>query len=204
MALGPRRSLLLAALSLLSFGCKVEPGAPATGSTSPPPRATQVAFQAISEGSDVPGSTGLVIVTRNGQIVYRDRGRGFNVAAVDGQTGEIISVRNFDTWDDRDRGAAMRELLAHLEGLPIGALLLIAVGDEAGLNEFPPDDCVALRQAWVEDAFRALEQLGSRQIRSYCYRDSWAMAVLKGEGSARAEQLGKAQTVLVDIAITVP
>ncbi len=121
------------------------------------------------------------------RVVFYERGgggggggRGFTVAAVDpaSETGKVLEVRTFDTW-----GAgcpAHDQLVASLDGFPISTLLLIAVGDEAGLRG---DAC-------SERTRRALEVLGSTQIRSYRFRYAWAPIAVKGEGQALAETLG--------------
>jgi hypothetical protein len=49
-----------------------------------------------------------------------------------------------------------------------------------------------------------LEALGSTQIRSYCFWDSWAMITLKGEGRVRDEELGRAVEASVEATITLP
>ena len=70
---------------------------------------------------------------------------------------------------------------------------MIAVDDEAGLNHF--DSCTFLSYSWVQAGLAELEALGATQIRSYCYRASWAMVAVKGEGAARAEALAPASQV---------
>jgi hypothetical protein len=107
-------------------------------------------------------------------------GRGFTVAAIDptSETGQVIDVRTFDTWGGGC--PAHDELVAFLDGFPIGTLLLVAVGDEAGLRA---NDC-------SDRTRRALEILGSTQIRSYGFRNAWALIAVKGEGRAVAETLG--------------
>ena len=76
----------------------------------------------------------------------------------------------------------------YLDGLPAGTLVLISVGDEAGLNGF--ETCTHLSFTWTENLYRTLEALGSHSIRNYCYWDSWAMAAFKGQGQAVEESLG--------------
>jgi hypothetical protein len=130
-------------------------------------------------------------------------GRGFSVAAIDLCTGELLQpVQTFDTWGTRNTGVAMNAMISFLNGLPTGTLVLIAVCDEAGLTVF--DGCTHLPHPWVEAGYQALEALGSTQIRNYCYRDSWAMVSIKGEGQAREEQLGHAAQVSAQTTIPVP
>jgi hypothetical protein len=125
--------------------------------------------------------------------------RGWNVAAIDRATGELLEpVRNFDTWYDGASGATA--MIGFLNQQPAGALLLIAVGDEAGINVGRTSGCpssaasgsiccrpllgefVRLRQT--------LESLGAREIRGLCYWNSYSLIAIKGQGS-QSEQLSK-------------
>jgi hypothetical protein len=116
-------------------------------------------------------------------------GRGFNLAAINPDTGALLApVQNFDTWG---RGcAAMQQMTDYVRQLPTGTILLLAVADEAGINRW--DVCERWNAACIEPFLQMLEGLGSRQIRNYCYRDSWTMITIKGKAQARDEQLGKA------------
>lgn len=81
---------------------------------------------------------------------------------------------------------------------------MIAVADEAGLNQFPPASCTHLSNSCIEPFFQKLEQLGSKQIRNYCYQNSWVMVSVKGEGQARQEGLSNAIEVSGQTSLTVP
>ncbi len=85
--------------------------------------------------------------------------REFTVAVVHATTGDVIEIRRFDTWGTRNTGEAMSAMAGFLNGLPDGVLVMIAVADEAGLNQFPPNRCVHLTGAWVENGLQALEAL---------------------------------------------
>ena len=129
-------------------------------------------------------------------------GRGFNVAALDPGTGALLyPVRNFDTWGTSGTGEAMDAMIMFLDGLPQGMIVLVAVGDEAGLTYAT---CTPLPFPWIEAGLQALEALGSTQLRDYCFRDSWAMVTVKGESQAREEQLGQAVEVSVGMMLTLP
>src|SRR5205085_10819106 len=111
-------------------------------------------------------------------------GRGFTIAAIAPGTGALLQpVQNFDTWGTRTTGTAMNAMITFLNSLPNGTVVLVAVGDEAGLNT--DNSCTRFSFAWVEAGVRALEALGSTQIRNYCFRYSWAMVSIKGEGRVR-------------------
>lgn len=133
-------------------------------------------------------------------------GRGFNVAVINPCTGGLLQpVRNFDTWGTRDSGVDRKALIDFLDGLPNGGLILIAVGDEAGLNNFPEvDACSHLQRPWVTETFVALEKLGSQKIRTYCYRDRWAMISIKGQANALAEQLSRSAEVSIQTSLAAP
>jgi hypothetical protein len=156
-----------------------------------------VLFRALSRGGSA-GAYGVSVArfTRGGKIDYEKTGgagggRGFNVLAIDATTGNAIQpAQNFDTWATRDTGNAMNNLITFLDGLPNGSLILLSVADEAGLAL--DDSCTKRASAWTESGLQKLESLGARQIRSYCFRDSWAMATVKGEAQAKSESLGHA------------
>ena len=49
--------------------------------------------------------------------------------------------------------------------------------------------CNLLEDADTQRLFDRLAALGSRHIREYCYRASWAMAAYEGAGTAEREEL---------------
>jgi exo-beta-1,3-glucanase (GH17 family) len=158
-----------------------------------------ITFKAVSRGANAaefPFQLGVARFFKNGVKFYErigggGGGRGFNIAAINPITGDLIgSVQNFDTWGSRTTGEAMNAMITFLNSLPDGTLVMIAVADEAGLNGF--DSCDRLNFPWVENGLQALEELGSSRIRDYCYRNSYAMVCFKGEGHAREEQLTNA------------
>lgn len=168
-----------------------------------------VAFRAVSAGAEVPGvGLGFARFFRDSTLFYdkiggAGGGRGFNIAAINPATGEPSQpVQNFDTWLTRTTGAAMDAMLDFLDGLPNGTLVLIAVGDEAGLNA--DNSCQHLLFPWVEEILQELETLGSTQIRGYCFRDSWAMVAAKGEGKPREERLGSGIEVSAQTTLIIP
>ena len=162
--------------------------------------ATEV--QAISRGWLVPNSsTGFAEFRKDDSVFYHrgggaGGGRGFNIAAMDARTGTLLqAVQNFDTWLTRSTGTAMNAMMTFLNGLPNGTVVLIAVGDEAGLNV--DNSCSHLSFPWVEAGLQALESLGSTQLRNYCFRSSWSMISVKGASHPKGEQLGHAVEVAV-------
>ena len=164
---------------------------------------SKITFSATSAGFFVGN---FAEFKRDEEILYRQSGvagRGFNVAAIDRCTGQLREpAQNFDTWGSRDTGAAHNRLRDYLQSLPNGALLLIAVGDEAGLTQF--DNCAPLDATYVSNLYQTLEALGSRQIRNYCYRDSWALITVKGASTALAEQLNHNGQATAQTMITAP
>ncbi|MDX1981258.1 MAG: DUF4082 domain-containing protein [Bryobacteraceae bacterium] len=175
----------------------------------PPPRG--ITYQLLSRGNTAAmqaGQLSLARFTQDGVTLFEKTGgggggRGFNVAAIEAATGRVLEPgRNFDTWLTRNTGEAMTAMVNYIDSLPNNTLLLIAVADEAGLN--PDRSCVPFASAWTGRGLQTLEALGSREIRNYCFWDSWAMAAVKGEGVARAEQLRKVTDASVQVNITVP
>lgn len=142
---------------------------------------------------------------RNNSRFYYADWRGFIVAAIDTATGELVDrVEHFDTWGTSGTGEQMRRMIAYLNTHPNGTLFLLAVCDEAGLNRW--DRCDFYDYPWVTEALQTLEALGSTMIRSYCYRYSWAMIAVKGDGRALAEAVGSyvRQPVSVETTIVLP
>ncbi|HEX6367568.1 MAG TPA: interleukin-like EMT inducer domain-containing protein [Longimicrobium sp.] len=131
---------------------------------------------------------------RSGREVWDGRemvpaGNGFTVALVSPADGTTWEERTFNTGGPDHDGAAMNALISYLEELWYGHVVMIAVADDAGLNV--EGSCTLRSEPWVERGLKALEALGARQIRDYCFRDSWAMIALVGEGRARAEALAR-------------
>jgi hypothetical protein len=178
------------------------------------PGPQQLTFFADSAGilsTDPPA--GFAEFDKNHTLLYHKTGeggggRGFNIAAIDPASGDLLSypVAHFDTWSTRDSGSDMLNMVSFLNGLPNSTIILIAVADEAGLNDFPTqgNPCAFLPYPWVQEALQTLESLGSQQIGNYCYNDSWAMIAVKGEGTARSEQLSSSQEATAQSTFTVP
>lgn len=143
-----------------------------------------VAFEAISAGALVGGNNAGVAFKRDGVTFFTASGggpgRGFNIAVVNRTTGDLIGpVMTFDTWLDPLR-TNMVALASFLDGIAPGNLALIAVSDDAGLDEW--DSCRIYSDPTTQAAVSALERLGSTLIRQYCYRGSWSMIAVKATG----------------------
>ena len=151
-------------------------------------RAVSWGYRALQTGRAQFFVDGTLIYSRQG----RNGARGFNVAAMVPGTDRLIApITTFDPHTGIFRPPESREMAAlvdFLEALPSGALILLAVVDEAGLST---PGCRHKTDHDTQRALQALEALGSRQIRRYCYRDSWAMIAIKGEGAALDEALSQ-------------
>ncbi len=172
------------------------------------PGPTSAAFSAVSRGSNVPESgNGWASFERNGGSFYfrgggAGGGRGFNIAVINPANGaELQPSRNFDTWSTRTTGTEMDAMVAYLNTIPQNTLILIAVGDDAGINSDAA--CTKFSFPWVARGIQALEALGSTRISSYCFRDSWAMVAFKG-GGARSEQRGVAVEARAQWTVIIP
>lgn len=115
-------------------------------------------------------------------------GRGFNAVVLNATTGaQLQAPQTFDTWGTRDDcaanapGAAMSALVTYLNAAPAGSLVLLSVGDEAGLNQNLSCSPYGVSSCFT-NGLAALAALGSTKIQSYCYGDSWAMIAVKGQG----------------------
>ena len=134
-----------------------------------------VTFQVYS-GSTSQGSS---CFSKNNATLYckgggAGGGRGFNVAVFYPGTDILKDAVNFDTWGLGS--AAATELLNFLDAVPQGSLVLVSVGDEAGLLDWQHG---YVYYPYAESLLRAMEAFGSKQIRSYSYRDAWCLGTGK-------------------------
>ncbi len=90
-------------------------------------------------------------------------GRGHNIAVCD-PYGEFIEFRNFDTHASAEDVAAM---VSFLNSIPRGYFVLAGIRDSGA-------------QQMTEEAYLALEQIGSKYCREVGFRDSWAIVGKKG------------------------
>jgi uncharacterized protein (TIGR03437 family) len=116
-------------------------------------------------------------------------GRGINVMAVDAATGVFSPVQNFDTWGDE---SASSRLVAYLDALPAGSVVLAAVADDGSLQ---------LSYA-ARDAIAAM--FGSRAIQRLGYQQSWAMIARKGAPAPIAEGASAASQVVLERTLSFP
>ncbi len=174
--------------------------------------AKEIHFSARSAGFIEGRHSGSASFFKDGERVYLQSGgagggRGFNVATIDLKTGQPVKpVQNFDTWGDPAFGCEssrwntprqnMHKMLDFLGGLPNQTLVLIAVGDEAGLQQRCP---------WMNTAIETLQALGSERIKEYGYRDSWAMISTIGPqgGQRLAEDWGQGSPVSIEATVRI-
>jgi len=90
-------------------------------------------------------------------------GRGHNVAVCD-PYGEFVEFRHFDTHASAEDVAAMVDFL---DSVPHGYFVLAGIRDSGA-------------QQMTEEAYQALEQIGSQYCREVGFRDSWAIIGKKG------------------------
>jgi len=172
--------------------------------------ALNVAFKAQSAGYNVT-INGFAEFFRDDALFYSKTGgagggRGFNIAAIDITKDDLIPmIRHYDTWATSGTGTEMIKMISFLDSLKSGTMIMIAIADEAGLTESTGNLlCTKLSRSWVANCIQTLEALGSTKIRRYCFRNSWAMIAVKGEGRARDEQLGSTNVVSVQTTIKLP
>jgi uncharacterized protein (TIGR03437 family) len=129
----------------------------------------------------------------DGRFIYRVNGggpgRGFNFLTVDAQTGELDSVRNFDTWASEEAVTAMENFL---QGLPAGRVVFAAIADDGALLLTPETRCIIR------------ETLGSQWIDTLAYQDSWAIISRVGAVQPIAEGLTSDETVILERTLTFP
>jgi len=111
-------------------------------------------------------SVGYAVVEVENQAALQT-GRGYNFAVLDQSTGELIETAHLDTYAD---GAAVGQMIEFLAAIPNGQIVLGAVSDE-GFSRM------------TDEAFQALESIGSARIRDLEYRSMWAIIGRKGAAS---------------------
>ena len=89
--------------------------------------------------------------------------------------------RSFNRWSTPG-------FCCYLDGITNGRLVLVAVGDEAGITQWGDFRCTKLPYAWVDGVIGKLQSLGSTNIAHYCYNDSWAI-LARADGSLTTEDL---------------
>jgi hypothetical protein len=153
------------------------------------------AFRVMSRGENAQeysSQCGVVWFFRDGAKLYSKQGcsttgRGMHVAVFDPATGDLQQpIAHFDTWTSRENFCSMNTLL---DAVPNGMLILIGVADEAGLTQFPPNDCVVSTHTCRTQFVQRVMAMGSTKVGQYCYQGSWAFAAVKGEGVAREENV---------------
>jgi hypothetical protein len=175
--------------------------------------ASGVVIEMISVGSGADqapetGVTGSALLLRNGELLYWGIGgddgpaRGFSVALLDSDGNLAEPVQSFDVfetaWTDQSEGS---RLLGFLDAAPNGALLVFAVADDAGLNEVGTvegeDPCNPLTDPVSMQLRAALGALGSGQVDTHCFRDSWALAAVVGTGQVLREAHARTEPVAI-------
>jgi hypothetical protein len=158
---------------------------------------------AISQGPDV-WNSGAEFQLDDKTVFLRGGGqyggRGINVAVLDPHTGmRMQDSRNFDTWFMQGGWGGphihFRQLVAYLKSLPNGTILALAIGDDGGFINGPGGN--SWPDPYVEQGYRALEALGSQQIREVPYNGGWVMIVQKGVGVLAEAHSGPFEAVSV-------
>lgn len=196
--------LLILCISCGSQTSPVTPTPVATPQPAPTPVIKTFTYQVSSQGHG-----GATEFRRNGKEFLNSFGypmigtRGFNFLLVNPTTGELIDgqVHNFDTWSASLFSIPFlghdiwQEMIEHIQNIPANTLVLVGVGDEAGItfgatggcdNSTGPAPgnscCVHLIASRPQQGTANLKQLGSALIDNYCYRNSWSMVAIKGLG----------------------
>ncbi|MBN1480977.1 hypothetical protein EH223_00720 [candidate division KSB1 bacterium] len=108
-------------------------------------------------------SQGYAVIEVNNRTVMQTH-RGFNIAVLNPNNGDVLDSGYFDTYANAEQ---TREMVEFIGKIPQGRLVLAAVRDEGSAQ-------------LTEEAFQALETLGSSMIRNLGYRDMWAIIGKKG------------------------
>lgn len=153
------------------------------------------AFRVMSRGlraEEYSSQCGVAEFFLDGARFYSEEGcsttgRGIHIAVFNPETGALQQpIAHFDTWRS-STGFCMASVL--LDMLPNGMIVLIGVADEAGLTQWPPNDCIPTGSDCRTHFVRRVQAMGGWKVGQYCYWSSWAFAAVKGEGVAREENL---------------
>jgi hypothetical protein len=122
-------------------------------------------------------------------IPYSGR-RGLNLAIIDQNSGQLLDIAQFDTYESTTEADSMAR---YIQKLPTGRLVLAAIRDDGSAK-------------MTEQAYLAFESLGSKYIRQVNFRDSWALIGQKGVTSSDFYQeahqaAGSGAVTLVDTLI---
>ncbi|XP_078273074.1 protein FAM3C-like [Rhinoraja longicauda] len=94
--------------------------------------------------------------------VKNNVGRGINIAAVNGRTGELLDTKVFDLW-----GEAVEPFIKFLKTLKEGTIVFMATYDDAATKI-------------NDEARKLLSELGSTSISNLSFRDNWIFVGAKG------------------------
>lgn len=92
------------------------------------------------------------------------QGRGHNLAVVHPGNGQVVEAMSFDTYEAASESQKMADFIANVAE---GMIVLAAIADEGS-------------RSMTEEAYRALESLGSALCRQVGTRDSWSLIGRKG------------------------
>ncbi|MBI3003855.1 MAG: hypothetical protein HYY49_00380 [Ignavibacteriales bacterium] len=121
----------------------------------------QVYSAGFSDGNEA-------ILTVDGQNISQGfSGRGYNIAVLDRNSGELKNFGSFSIYSDVADTTLTEPLIQFLSNIPFGETVLIGIGDEGKNNK-------------TERLNQAIESIGSAMIRSLGFRASWAIIGRKG------------------------
>ncbi|XP_036898888.1 protein FAM3B isoform X2 [Sturnira hondurensis] len=100
----------------------------------------------------------LLIGEKTGNV-----GRGINIAIVNYTTAKVIAAQYFDMYEGDNSGA----MTQFIRGAPVQSLLFMVTHDDGSSR-------------LKEDAKKAIEELGSKEIRTMRFRSSWVFLTAKG------------------------
>lgn len=94
--------------------------------------------------------------------------RGYNVAVLNEENGNLESFGAFNIYMDPPFDSTKAEpLIAFMDTIPQGRIVVVAIADEGWVNK-------------TEAVCKQMESIGSAQIRTVQWRDSWAIIGYKG------------------------
>ena len=143
---------------------------------------TQARLRVRSQGLKAGNSASILLGDRD----LAPDSRGYNVAVIHPDTGELIMAAGFDlVADDGEQASRMVQLIA---GVPAGMIVCIAVKDDGAMN-------------LTGDLVAALKTLGAKKDLRGKTRSSYALIGVKGAKAGTAlERFDADRTATIDLA----
>lgn len=139
------------------------------------------------------GSAQIIVNGKTFVDASGNNGRGIHIVVVDEMSGDVVDdpvngtifhgdktgklkgIYHFRTWDDKAEGDRLAKIV---NAIPVGRVVALAVCDEAA--RYITGNDTADTASRNDAAIAALKSLGSTNVESLAWRNSWALVTHKG------------------------